>query len=78
MRIRVIGAAGGEVTGSAYLVRTNRANVLVDCGMFQGGRAAEAKNRPPPPPHTKTAPPGGGPGKFGPTGGHPPPSTPGV
>jgi metallo-beta-lactamase family protein len=47
MRIRVIGAAGGEVTGSACLVQTKRASVLVDCGMFQGGRAAEAKNRPP-------------------------------
>ena len=47
MRIRVIGAAGGEVTGSACLVQTKRANILVDCGMFQGGRAAEAKNRPP-------------------------------
>ena len=29
MRIRVIGAAGGEVTGSAYLVQTKQANVLV-------------------------------------------------
>ena len=47
MRIRVIGAAGGEVTGSAYFVQTKQANVLVDCGMFQGGRTAEAKNRPP-------------------------------
>jgi metallo-beta-lactamase family protein len=47
MRIRVIGAAGGEVTGSAFCVQTKRATVLVDCGMFQGGRAADAKNRPP-------------------------------
>ncbi len=53
MRIRVIGAAGGEVTGSAYFVQTKRANVLVDCGMFQGGRAAEVKNRPPARPNTK-------------------------
>jgi len=47
MKIRVVGAAGGEVTGSAYLVETKTAQVLVDCGMFQGGRKAEAKNRPP-------------------------------
>jgi len=53
MRIRVIGAAGGEVTGSAYLVQTKRANILVDCGKFQGGRAAEAKNRPPGRPNAK-------------------------
>jgi len=53
MKIRVIGAAGGEVTGSAYLVQTKRANVLVDCGSFQGGRTAEAKNRPPTRPSTK-------------------------
>lgn len=47
MRIRLQGAAGGEVTGSAYVVQTERACVLVDCGMFQGGRSAVAKNRPP-------------------------------
>jgi metallo-beta-lactamase family protein len=47
MKIAVIGAAGGEVTGSAYMVETKKARVLVDCGLFQGGRAAEAKNRPP-------------------------------
>jgi metallo-beta-lactamase family protein len=52
MKIRVMGAAGGEVTGSAYFVHTKRANILVDCGMFQGGRAAEAKNRPPTRPNT--------------------------
>lgn len=47
MKIRLIGAAGGEVTGSAYMVETRRARVLVDCGMFQGGRKSEALNRPP-------------------------------
>jgi metallo-beta-lactamase family protein len=47
MNIKVIGAAGGEVTGSAYMVQTKNARLLVDCGLFQGGRAAEAKNRPP-------------------------------
>ena len=38
MKITRIGAAGGEVTGSAYLVDTASANVLVDCGFFQGTR----------------------------------------
>src|SRR5687767_4263681 len=47
MRIRVMGAAGGEVTGSAYLVEANGARVLVDCGLFQGGKDAEEKNRSP-------------------------------
>jgi metallo-beta-lactamase family protein len=47
MKIKFLGAAGGEVTGSAYLVQTKQASVLVDCGMFQGGRSAEVKNRPP-------------------------------
>ncbi|TLD43621.1 MAG: Metallo-beta-lactamase family protein, RNA-specific [Candidatus Jettenia ecosi] len=47
MKITVIGAAGGEVTGSAYMVQTKKARVLVDCGLFQGGKATEAKNRPP-------------------------------
>jgi metallo-beta-lactamase family protein len=45
MKIKVLGAAGGEVTGSAYLVQTENANVLVDAGMFQGGKASEAKNK---------------------------------
>ena len=31
MRITLLGAAGGEVTGSAYLVETQTANVLLDC-----------------------------------------------
>jgi len=38
------GAAGGEVTGSAYLIETKRARVLVDCGLFQGGKKADALN----------------------------------
>ena len=45
MKIQLCGAAGGEVTGSAYLVETNRATVLVDAGLFQGGRQSEANNR---------------------------------
>ena len=53
MKIRLIGAAGGEVTGSAYVVETTRARVLVDCGMFQGGKKSEALNRPPVKPNGK-------------------------
>ncbi len=47
MKIHIVGAAGGEVTGSAYLVETSRAHVLVECGLFQGGKRTEALNRPP-------------------------------
>src|SRR6516165_1342535 len=47
MKITIVGAAGGEVTGSAYYVQTSQASVLVDCGLFQGGKKAEALNRPP-------------------------------
>jgi metallo-beta-lactamase family protein len=47
MKITIVGAAGGEVTGSAYYVETGRAHLLVDCGLFQGGRKSEALNRPP-------------------------------
>jgi metallo-beta-lactamase family protein len=53
MKITVIGAAGGEVTGSAYMVQTKNARVLVDCGLFQGGKRAEALNRPPTQPNRK-------------------------
>jgi metallo-beta-lactamase family protein len=45
MKIKIHGAAGGEVTGSAYLVQTAKSRVLVDAGMFQGGRESEAKNK---------------------------------
>ena len=45
MKIHVAGAAGGEVTGSAYYVQTDRAAVLVDCGQFQGTRKSETLNR---------------------------------
>src|SRR5262245_19005590 len=47
MKIRPLGAAGGEVTGSAYYVQTKPSSVLVDCGLFQGGKKAESLNRPP-------------------------------
>lgn len=44
MKIKLFGAAGGEVTGSCYLVQTAKSKILVDCGMFQGGSDTEAKN----------------------------------
>jgi metallo-beta-lactamase family protein len=47
MKITILGAGGGEVTGSCYLVETGRATVMVDCGMFQGGRTSEARNHAP-------------------------------
>jgi len=47
MKIKILGAAGGEVTGSAYLVETDRARVLIDCGLFQGGKKADQLNVPP-------------------------------
>jgi len=37
--------AAGEVTGSCYLVDTGEVKFLVDCGMFQGGKDAQRKNR---------------------------------
>jgi metallo-beta-lactamase family protein len=53
MKITIVGAAGGEVTGSAYFVQTKKACVLVDCGLFQGGKKSEALNRPPTGPKQK-------------------------
>jgi len=44
MRLTFHGAAG-EVTGSCYRVDTGEVKFLVECGMFQGGRSADAKNR---------------------------------
>ena len=44
MKLRFLGAAG-EVTGSCFLVDTGELRFLVDCGMFQGGRAAGERNR---------------------------------
>ncbi len=43
MKITLHGAAG-DVTGSAYLVETDQARVLVDFGLFQGNSRIETKN----------------------------------
>jgi metallo-beta-lactamase family protein len=47
MRIEFHGAAGGEVTGSCHLVEVAGKRILLDCGMVQGGREAEARNKEP-------------------------------
>ena len=39
--------AAGEVTGSCFLLETPRANLLFECGMFQGGRKEATRNRQP-------------------------------
>lgn len=44
LNITFLGAAG-EVTGSCYLVEGQGVRFLVDCGMFQGDRDADDKNR---------------------------------
>ena len=46
MKLSFYGAAG-EVTGSNYLLKTTRANVVFDCGAFQGGKDSELKNMAP-------------------------------
>ena len=43
MKITFCGAAR-EVTGSCYYLESKGAKFLVDCGLFQGNRVAEAKN----------------------------------
>ncbi len=43
MKISFIGGAR-TVTGSSFLISTDSANVLVDCGMFQGRRDLVARN----------------------------------
>lgn len=48
MKITLWGAAG-DVTGSAYFIKTDHTCILVDCGSFQGGKTAEAMNRKLPP-----------------------------
>ena len=44
MQLEFFGAAG-EVTGSCHILRVGGAQLLLDCGMVQGGRDAPARNR---------------------------------
>ena len=44
MRITFNGAAGGEVTGSCHVLEACGKRILLDCGMLQGSREAEARN----------------------------------
>ncbi|MBD3329909.1 MBL fold metallo-hydrolase [Candidatus Peregrinibacteria bacterium] len=45
VKIKFVGASGGEVTGSKHLIEFNDQKILLDCGMFQGRRSeAKAKN----------------------------------
>jgi metallo-beta-lactamase family protein len=45
IRITCLGAAG-SVTGSNFLIESPRGKkILVDCGLFQGGRQMENRNR---------------------------------
>jgi len=45
MKIKFIGAVGGDVTGSCILCcARNGTRFLVDCGMYQGGKSADTKN----------------------------------
>ena len=39
--------AAGEVTGSLYVIRTSKHTLLLECGLIQGGREAETRNREP-------------------------------
>lgn len=43
MQVTSHGAAGG-VTGSCHLVETEKSSFLIDCGMFQGGKAINKLN----------------------------------
>ena len=44
MEIEFFGAAG-EVTGSCHILRFGGHTVLLDCGLIQGSRKAEARLR---------------------------------
>lgn len=43
VNITFLGATG-QVTGSCYLVETEKHRILLDCGMFQGNRETEKQN----------------------------------
>ncbi|MCC7414389.1 MAG: hypothetical protein IT495_22430 [Gammaproteobacteria bacterium] len=44
MELEFFGAAG-EVTGSCHIVRVGGQQILLDCGLIQGGSDAEQRNR---------------------------------
>lgn len=46
MKLEFFGAAG-EVTGSCHVLHVNGYKVLLDCGLIQGGRKDEERNRDP-------------------------------
>ncbi len=46
MKIKFCGAATG-VTGSCHMISARGHNILLDCGMFQGGQSAEILNTEP-------------------------------
>ncbi len=46
MELEFFGAAG-EVTGSCHIVRVGGQQILLDCGMIQGGRRSEERNAEP-------------------------------
>jgi len=46
MKLEFYGAAG-EVTGSCHILSVGGSRILLDCGMIQGPRKAEARNRGP-------------------------------
>ena len=46
VRLQFFGAAG-EVTGSCHMVVVGGQRLLLDCGLIQGGRKDEARNREP-------------------------------
>lgn len=44
-KLSFFGATGNTVTGSSYLLEVEDMQVLIDCGMYQGEREVEQKNR---------------------------------
>ena len=48
MKITFFGAAGG-VTGTSYYVESEQSAIMIDCGIFQGGRTEDLKNKYAPP-----------------------------
>ena len=46
MKLHFLGGAT-TVTGSQFLLETDQARILVDCGMFQGGPNEAVRNRVP-------------------------------